>query len=84
MTCANRHPSVALHARRKRVHVTDRGFQMLEVAEQIFDDIRADWSQRIGVDAVRQVESSMRVLTEGRPARLDTPAWLASDVGDPS
>jgi DNA-binding MarR family transcriptional regulator len=69
-------------ARRKRLRVTQRGFEMLEVAEGIFDDVRRQWAEQIGADRLEDVEQALRVLTAG-PVPLDGPAWLATDAPDP-
>jgi DNA-binding MarR family transcriptional regulator len=64
-------------ARRKRLQVTERGFDMLREAEAIFDDLRDQWGQQIGVDQLKELEARLTELVGTASVRPDTPAWLA-------
>jgi DNA-binding MarR family transcriptional regulator len=72
-------------ARRKRLQVTDRGFDMLREAEAIFDDLRDRWGQRIGVEQLKELEAQLTDLIGNAPVRFDTPGWIAAhDPGEPA
>lgn len=71
-------------ARRKRLQVTERGFDMLREAEAIFDDLRDRWGQQIGADRLKELEAQLTDLVGTAPVRFDTPGWIASqDLGEP-
>ena len=69
-------------ARRMRLHVTDRGFAMLREGERIFDELREQWQRRIGPAKLAELESLLTELIGTEPIRLDTPGWLAQDLGE--
>ncbi|HWC24646.1 MAG TPA: MarR family transcriptional regulator [Flexivirga sp.] len=71
-------------ARRKRLQVTERGFELLRQGEAIFETLRDQWAQRIGADELQGIEDHLRTLVGPQPVRFDTPAWIARDVGDPA
>jgi len=72
-------------ARRKRLQVTERGFDMLREAEAIFDDLRDRWGRQIGADQLKELETQLTNLVGTAPVRLDTPGWIAAqDLGEPS
>lgn len=72
-------------ARRKRLQVTERGFDMLHQAEAIFDDLRDRWGQQIGTDQLDELETQLKNLVGAEPVRLDTPGWIPTqDLGEPS
>jgi DNA-binding MarR family transcriptional regulator len=71
-------------ARRKRLQVTERGFDMLREAEAIFDDLRDRWGQQIGVDQLAALEAQLTDLVGAAPVRFDTPGWIAQDLGEPT
>ena len=61
--------------RRQRLYVTARGLAMLREAEAIFDDLRAEWEQRVGAGPVAQMEGLLReLLDEDGPLGRSTPA----------
>lgn len=68
-------------ARRKRLHVTKHGFDMLRESEAVFDKLRAEWAKKIGATRLRDMESNLAGLTGSEPLRFDTPGWIARDVG---
>ena len=59
--------------RRMRLRVTDRGLAMMSEGEAIFDEMRAQWADQAGTEAVDTVEATLRQLVGDRPVRLDTP-----------
>jgi DNA-binding MarR family transcriptional regulator len=71
-------------ARRKRLQVTERGFDMLREAEAIFDDLRDRWGQKIGADQLKELEAQLTDLVGTAPVRFDTPGWITTqDLGEP-
>ena len=72
-------------ARRKRLRVTERGFDMLREAEAIFDDLRDRWAQQIGYDQLTTLEAHLADLVGAAGVRLDAPGWIATqDLAEPS
>ena len=65
-----------------RLQVSDRGFALLREGEGIFDDLRAQWQQRIGPKKLAELESTLTELLGAQPVRFDTPGWLARDLGE--
>lgn len=71
-------------ARRKRLHVTERGFDMLREAEAIFDDLRDRWGQQIGENQLKALEAQLTGLIGTERVRFDAPGWIAAqDPADP-
>src|ERR1700748_2131501 len=68
-------------ARARRLQVTPLGFDVLRQGEEIFDELRGRWEQQIGRDQLGTVEDSLRQLVGDSPIRLDTPGWIARDLG---
>ena len=68
-------------ARRKRLRVTEHGFDMLRASEAIFDKLRAQWATKIAAAKLRDMESNLAALTGSEPLRFDTPGWMARDLG---
>jgi len=69
-------------ARRKRLCVTARGFDMLREAEEIFDELRNTWARQIGTTQIEEIEKHLAELVGTDPLRLDTSGWLAQDLGE--
>jgi len=68
-----------LDARRKRLRVTQRGFDMLREGEVIFDDLRERWAREIGPGRLEELESDLTALVGRDAVRVDTPGWIASE-----
>ncbi|WP_346055140.1 MarR family winged helix-turn-helix transcriptional regulator [Amycolatopsis dongchuanensis] len=68
-------------ARRKRLQVTDRGFEMLRTGEAVFDELREEWRRRIGAAQLDELEARLTELVGKDPVRLDAPGWVARDLG---
>ena len=71
-------------ARRKRLRVTDLGFDVLRQGETIFQELRDQWAQRIGAAEVESIENHLTALIGAQPVRFDTPGWITRDVGEPA
>lgn len=73
-----------LDGRRKRLQVTALGLEVLRQGEEIFDELRDRWRQRIGPAELEHLETHLAALVGASPIRFDTPGWLTRDLGDPS
>lgn len=73
-----------LDARRKRLHVTALGHDMLRQGESIFDELRDQWARRIGIAELEHLETQLAAMMGAQPVRFDTPGWLTRDLGDPA
>jgi DNA-binding MarR family transcriptional regulator len=65
--------------RRKRLRVTDRGFELLREGGEIFDELREAWAERIGRDELLRLEAHLAELVGPTPPRLDMPGWMHGD-----
>jgi DNA-binding MarR family transcriptional regulator len=63
--------------RRRRFTVTPEGHALLATGEQVFDELRDRWAQRIGVKELERLEEALADLGIKAPSRLDAPDWLA-------
>ena len=70
-------------ARRKRLQVTARGFNVLRRGEAIFDKLRNQWERQIGREQLETLEALLAALVGDSPGRLDTPGWMTQEVGEP-
>jgi len=73
-----------LDGRRKRLQVTDLGFEVLRQGEEIFDELRDRWERRIGQAELERLEKHLATLVGASPVRLDTPGWMTRDLGGSS
>ena len=73
-----------LDARRKRLQVTPRGFDMLRQGETIFDELRDQWAAALGAAELETLEKQLAAVVGALPIRFDTPGWLTHDLGDPA
>jgi DNA-binding MarR family transcriptional regulator len=71
-------------ARRKRLQVTARGLDMLRQGEAIFDELRDQWAQQIGIAELEHFETQLATMAGAQPVRFDTPGWLTHDLGEPA
>jgi DNA-binding MarR family transcriptional regulator len=69
--------------RRKRLQVTELGFDVMRQGEAIFDELRDRWAQQIGAAELDRIEDHLTALVGAQPVRFDTPGWMARDVGEP-
>ncbi|CAL9418413.1 hypothetical protein SUDANB95_01796 [Actinosynnema sp. ALI-1.44] len=63
-------------ARRKIVHLTPRGLDVLNRSAAIFEEIRAEWAQALGPQRVRDLESDLRTMVPAAFFRLDVAGWF--------
>ncbi len=71
-------------ARRKRLEVTDLGFEVLRQGEEIFDELRDRWQRRIGSAELERLEKNLTELVGTSPIRFDMPGWMMRDLGEPT
>lgn len=64
-------------ARRKRLQVTPRGFEVMRVGEAIFNDLRERWARQIGADELERIEQHLSALVGAQPIRFDRPGGSA-------
>jgi DNA-binding MarR family transcriptional regulator len=69
----------AQDARRKRLQLTPRGFEVLRTGEKIFDELRAQWAEQIGMDRLEMVESVLIERLKAIPNGFIEPGWLAQE-----
>nr|BFE50093.1 MarR family winged helix-turn-helix transcriptional regulator [Saccharothrix mutabilis subsp. capreolus] len=63
-------------ARRKIVHLTPRGLDVLNRSAAIFEEIRAEWARALGPQRVRDLESDLRTMVPAAFFRLDVAGWF--------
>jgi DNA-binding MarR family transcriptional regulator len=68
-------------ARAKRLQVTPLGFEVLRQGEAVFDELRGRWEQQIGAGQLGALEQHLQALIGDSPIRLDTPGWMAREIG---
>jgi DNA-binding MarR family transcriptional regulator len=72
-----------LDARRKRLQVTDLGYEVMRQGEAIFDELRDRWERQIGPAELERLEAHLAALVgTSSPIRFDTPGWMARDLGE--
>ena len=49
-------------SRRRRFTVTDEGHALLRTGEQVFDELRAQWAERIGATELERLEEALSDL----------------------
>ncbi|GAA0941019.1 MarR family winged helix-turn-helix transcriptional regulator [Nonomuraea longicatena] len=64
-------------SRRKLVTLTPRGVDALTLSARVFDDLRREWSDKLGEETLRSLESALRHLTP-TAFPLDAPGWFGS------
>jgi len=57
---------------------------MLRQGEAIFDELRQQWAQQIGIAELENIETQLAAMVGAQPVRFDTPGWLTQDLGDPA
>jgi DNA-binding MarR family transcriptional regulator len=64
--------------RRKRLAVTELGFDVMRQGEAVFDELREQWARQIGAAELAGLEAHLTALVGAQPVRFDTPGWLAA------
>jgi DNA-binding MarR family transcriptional regulator len=68
-------------ARRKRLRVTELGFEVLRKGEAVLNARRRQWAEQIGPEQLETLEDQLASLVGDQPIRFDTPGWMARDLG---
>ncbi|MFC4615628.1 MarR family winged helix-turn-helix transcriptional regulator [Cellulomonas algicola] len=68
-------------ARRNRLQVTARGFEVLRAGEEVFDDLRARWEETIGAADLAHLEASLVTLVGDATVDAGAPGWVGRDPG---
>ena len=58
-------------ARRKRLSVTSRGFEVMILGEGILEEVRHRWAEQIGASALDELEQRLSVLVGDSAIRID-------------
>jgi DNA-binding MarR family transcriptional regulator len=66
-------------ARRKRVEVTTRGFEVMAQGEAILENARKKWEKQIGSTELANFEARLAALVGDAAIRIDAPGWIAQD-----
>ena len=69
-------------ARRKRLEVTALGFEVMEVGEAIFDELREKWKRKIGAKKLERLESDLIALVGVSPVSFESPGWIANSLDE--
>lgn len=67
--------------RRKRIEVTSLGFEVMRQGEAILNDLRAEWELQLGREELALLEAQLTSLVGDSPVRIETPGWVAQDLG---
>lgn len=68
-------------ARRKRLQVTSRGFEVMAQGEAILENARKKWEKQIGSTELANLEALLAALVGDAAIRIDAPGWVAQDPG---
>lgn len=66
-------------ARRKRLQVTPRGFDVLREGEAVFEELRARWEEQLGAAELARLEASLVTLVGDATVSADAPGWVGQD-----
>ena len=69
-------------SRRRRFTVTDKGYALLRTGEQVFDELRAQWAERIGVTELQRLEEALSDLGIRIPTQFDVPGYFTNSPTD--
>ncbi len=69
-------------SRRRRLQITDAGHALMLTGQQVFDELRDRWAERIGAGELDRVEAALVDLGVALPTRLDAPGWLSGSSPD--
>ncbi len=69
-------------SRRRRFTVTEEGYALLLTGEQVFDELREQWAQRIGATELDRLEEALSDLGIRIPTSFDTPGYFSNEATD--
>ena len=65
-------------SRRRLFTVTDEGHALLRTGEQVFDDLRTQWAERIGAKELERLEEALSDLGIRIPTHFDAPGYFVN------
>jgi len=68
--------------RRRRFAVTDNGYALLRTGEQVFDELRVQWAERIGATELERLEEALSDLGIRIPTHFDVPNYFTNSPTD--
>jgi DNA-binding MarR family transcriptional regulator len=69
-------------SRRRRFTVTDKGHALLRTGEQVFDELREQWAERIGPTELERLEEALSDLGIRIPTNFDAPGYFTNSPTD--
>jgi DNA-binding MarR family transcriptional regulator len=69
-------------SRRRRFTVTDEGHALLRTGEHVFDELRAQWAERIGAKELERLEEALSDLGIRIPTHFDAPGYFTDSSTD--
>ena len=66
--------------RRKRIHVTPLGFEVLHTGEAILEVVRESWQREVGVAQLEILEDQLAAFVGAAPVRVEAPGWVALEL----
>ncbi|MEU7647374.1 MarR family winged helix-turn-helix transcriptional regulator [Streptomyces huasconensis] len=63
-------------ARRKLIRLTPHGVDALRRSAVVFDELRAEWSERIGAERLDALQDDLSAVIPPEAFRLDAAGWL--------
>jgi DNA-binding MarR family transcriptional regulator len=66
--------------RRKRIHVTPLGWEVMHAGEAIFDELHARWEQELGAEQLGLLEEQLRRIVGDAPVTIEAPGWVAQEA----
>ena len=69
----------AQDGRQKRLQLTPRGLELLKAGEGIFDELRLQWAEQIGMDRLEMVEAVLTERLKAIPNGFIDPGWLSQE-----
>jgi DNA-binding MarR family transcriptional regulator len=64
--------------RRKLVVLTSRGIDALDRSARIFEELRAGWASKLGIDRLRALEADLQTVAGDAAVPLDMPGWFGA------
>ena len=69
-------------SRRRRFTVTGEGHALLRTGEQVFDELRERWAQRIGATELEHLEDALSELGIRTETTFDAPGYFGNPPDD--
>ncbi|MBO3084700.1 MarR family winged helix-turn-helix transcriptional regulator [Cellulomonas fengjieae] len=68
--------------RRRLYSLTERGQELLRTGQEVFDELRDRWAQRIGADQVEALGDALADLGVRAPAHHDAAGWFSGSPAE--